>query len=74
MSQPDIPLRRILSDIITAGYDGVFDLELIGPRIEEEGYERAIRRAIETTSALLDSPGLASSQPPAVARMPKDAP
>ena len=51
----DIPLRRILSDIITAGYDGVFDLELIGPRIEEEGYESAINRAIDATTAVLDS-------------------
>jgi sugar phosphate isomerase/epimerase len=51
----DIPLRRILSDLITTGYDGVFDLELIGPRIEEEGYERAISRAINATTTLLDS-------------------
>jgi sugar phosphate isomerase/epimerase len=51
----DIPLRRILSDLITAGYDGVFDLELIGPRIEEEGYERAIRRAVDMTTTLLSS-------------------
>ena len=39
----DIPLRRILGDVLRAGYDGAFDLELIGPRIEEEGYESAIR-------------------------------
>jgi sugar phosphate isomerase/epimerase len=51
----DIPLRRVLGDIITAGYDGSFDLELIGPRVEEEGYESAVRRAIDATSALLDS-------------------
>jgi sugar phosphate isomerase/epimerase len=51
----DIPLRRLLGDIVQAGYGGVFDLEMIGPRIEEEGYESAVRRAIEATSALLDS-------------------
>jgi sugar phosphate isomerase/epimerase len=51
----DIPLRRIIGDIITAGYDGVFDLELIGPRIEEEGYESAIRRAVDATTRLLES-------------------
>ena len=51
----DIPLRRVLGDILRAGYDGTFDLELIGPRIEEEGYESAICRAIENTTALLAS-------------------
>jgi sugar phosphate isomerase/epimerase len=51
----DIPLRRVLGDIITAGYSGSFDLELIGPRIEEEGYESAVRRAVDYTGTLLDS-------------------
>ena len=51
----DIPLHRLLNDIITAGYDGAFDLELIGPRIEDEGYESAIRRSTEGLGALLDS-------------------
>jgi hypothetical protein len=32
----------------------VFDLELIGPRIDEEGYDRAVPRAVETLGALLD--------------------
>jgi sugar phosphate isomerase/epimerase len=51
----DIPLRRVLGDVVRAGYDGSFDLELIGPRIEAEGYESAVRRAIENTTTLLDS-------------------
>ena len=51
----DIPLRRVLGDILAAGYEGDFDIELIGPRIEEEGYEGAIRRAIDATSALLEA-------------------
>ena len=29
-----------------AGYAGTFDLELIGPRIEAEGYETAVPRAV----------------------------
>jgi sugar phosphate isomerase/epimerase len=49
----DIPLRRVLGDLLTAGYLGVFDLELIGPRIEEEGYESAIRRAADEMSRLI---------------------
>ncbi|MFL6238229.1 MAG: sugar phosphate isomerase/epimerase family protein [Actinomycetes bacterium] len=51
----DIPLLRVLNDIVTAGYRGTFDLELIGPRVEDEGYESAIRRAVDATSRLLES-------------------
>lgn len=51
----DIPLRRVLGDVITAGYTGAFDLELIGPRIEEEGYDSALSRAIDATTRLLES-------------------
>jgi sugar phosphate isomerase/epimerase len=49
----DMPLRRILGDLLEAGYQGPFDLELIGPRIEAEGYEPAIRRAADHVGALL---------------------
>ena len=41
----DIPFDRIVGQLLAAGYEGVFDLELIGPRIEAEGYERAVPRA-----------------------------
>jgi sugar phosphate isomerase/epimerase len=53
----DIPLAHLIGDLIGAGYDGAFDLELIGPRIEAEGYEPAIRRAIEALDRLLKSVG-----------------
>lgn len=49
----DVPLVRILREILAAGYGGAFDLELIGPRIEEEGYASALRRATEWLSATL---------------------
>jgi sugar phosphate isomerase/epimerase len=49
----DIPIGAILGELLTAGYQGMFDLELIGPRIEEEGYDAAIPRAAATLSALL---------------------
>jgi sugar phosphate isomerase/epimerase len=49
----DIPIARILGQIIDAGYRGCFDLELIGPAIEEEGYERAVPRAITALDAQL---------------------
>jgi sugar phosphate isomerase/epimerase len=49
----DIPLARVLGDLVGAGYDGVFDLELIGPRIEAEGYESVVRRSLAALTALL---------------------
>lgn len=49
----DIPLRRILGEVLAAGYGGCFDLELIGPRIADEGYAAAARRGIERLTELL---------------------
>jgi sugar phosphate isomerase/epimerase len=40
-----IPLERILGWILEAGFEGAFDLELIGPRIDREGHVQAVRRA-----------------------------
>jgi sugar phosphate isomerase/epimerase len=50
----DLPLRRVLSELEAAGYRGWYELELVGPRIESEGYDSAIPRALATTTALLD--------------------
>lgn len=49
----DIPLARILGALEAAGYAGDYDLELLGPRIESEGYDAAIPRAITALEALL---------------------
>lgn len=48
-----IPLERLLGDILDAGYEGLFDLELVGPRIEAEGARPASTRAAEYLSELL---------------------
>jgi sugar phosphate isomerase/epimerase len=53
----DIPLPRILGEVLAAGYDGCFDLELIGPRIAEEGYEQACTRAVSALGDLLSGLG-----------------
>ncbi|MGH7822959.1 MAG: TIM barrel protein, partial [Candidatus Binatia bacterium] len=53
----DVPLARILGDVFRAGYAGVFDLELVGPRIEAEGYASAIRRSVGVLGRLLDALG-----------------
>jgi sugar phosphate isomerase/epimerase len=49
----DIPMERIVGQLLAAGYQGVFDIEMIGPRIENEGYETASRRAVEYVADLL---------------------
>jgi sugar phosphate isomerase/epimerase len=54
----DIPLTRLMSMVLEAGYDGPFDLEILGPRIETEGYASAIQRSVDRTSAILEELGL----------------
>jgi sugar phosphate isomerase/epimerase len=54
----DIPLARIIGLLVESDYDGVFDIELVGPRIDEEGYERAVPRAIERVEPLLAAAGI----------------
>ena len=49
----DIPLRRIIGQVLDAGYEGVFDLELVGPAIESEGYRSALARSCAQLSDLL---------------------
>lgn len=53
----DIPLASIIGLVLEAGYAGQFDLELIGPRIEAEGYASAIARGSRWLSDLLDRLG-----------------
>ena len=53
----DIPLERLLTMVLDAGYEGSFDLEVMGPRIEEEGYRSSVRRSVERASELLDRVG-----------------
>lgn len=48
-----IPLPRIIGWILEAGYEGAFDLELMGPRIDREGHCEAVRRTAEWLGELL---------------------
>jgi sugar phosphate isomerase/epimerase len=48
-----IPLRHILGRALAGGYAGSFDLELLGPRIDQEGRFEAVRRAGLNVSELL---------------------
>jgi sugar phosphate isomerase/epimerase len=49
----DIPIERILDIVLDAGYEGVFDLELIGDAITAEGYDAAVPRAVDRLGRLL---------------------
>jgi sugar phosphate isomerase/epimerase len=48
-----VPLQRQLGWLLEAGYEGVFDLELTGPRIDAEGHRVAFARAAESLSEIL---------------------
>ena len=52
-----IPVKRMIGWILEAGYRGAFDLELIGPRIDNEGPLNAVRRAAENVGEMLRSLG-----------------
>jgi sugar phosphate isomerase/epimerase len=48
-----IPLRRIFGYLEDAGYRGPYELEIVGSRIEAEGYPSAVRRSLEHVDRLL---------------------
>ncbi len=53
----DIPLTRLLDWVLSAGYQGSIELELLGPRIDREGPLEATRRAADAVGELLVSLG-----------------
>ena len=55
-----IPLERIFRDLEEAGYRGPYELEIVGPRIEAEGYASAVRRSVEHVDTLLRRVGAAA--------------
>ena len=50
----DIPLASLLGLLRRAGYRGFVELEMLGPRIEAEGYPPAITRAIRALEPMLE--------------------
>ncbi|MFA7586369.1 MAG: TIM barrel protein [Novosphingobium sp.] len=52
-----IPLERLIGNLLDAGYEGLFDIELVGPRIDAEGGRAATARAAEYLSELLTRMG-----------------
>jgi sugar phosphate isomerase/epimerase len=53
----DLPVERLLRTVLDAGYEGPFDLEILGPAIENEGYRAPIVRSLERTTEILDRLG-----------------
>jgi sugar phosphate isomerase/epimerase len=53
-----IPLERIIRTFVDVGFHGLFDLEILGPRIDEEGPVKAILRGVEYVSSILDRLGV----------------
>jgi sugar phosphate isomerase/epimerase len=49
----DIPLARMIATICDAGFDGPFELEMLGPRVEAEGYGPSIARALEALAPMI---------------------
>jgi sugar phosphate isomerase/epimerase len=49
----DMPLASLLGAITAAGYDGYVELEMLGPRIEAEGYGPAIARGLRVLEPML---------------------
>jgi sugar phosphate isomerase/epimerase len=48
-----IPLEQIIGWILESGFDGAFDLELLGPRIDKEGHYEAVRRTCDRLGEML---------------------
>jgi sugar phosphate isomerase/epimerase len=48
-----IPLVWLIEQLLEAGYGGLFEIEVLGPHIEAEGYAAAIRRSADWLSDLL---------------------
>ncbi len=53
-----IPVKQLIGWILEAGYQGAFDLEIMGPRIDKEGRLAAVKRAAENVGKLLEAYGV----------------
>jgi sugar phosphate isomerase/epimerase len=42
-----MPLSWLIGGLLEAGYEGLFDIEIIGPAIDDEGPEIALQRSID---------------------------
>jgi sugar phosphate isomerase/epimerase len=54
----DVPVERLLGVLLDAGYEGPFDLEILGPTIEAEGYRAPIARSLDRAGEMLERLGV----------------
>ena len=54
----DLPVRRLMQYVLATGYQGPFDLEVLGPVVEAEGYAASLRRGVKLASDLLTEAGV----------------
>jgi sugar phosphate isomerase/epimerase len=50
----DLDIAAFFRAALDAGYAGPFELEMVGPLIDAEGHDGALRRAIPRANALLE--------------------
>jgi sugar phosphate isomerase/epimerase len=58
IGQGELPLRRMMQDVLDAGYTGVFDLEVVAADFSADCDEDELRRGIEAASTLLTDMGI----------------
>jgi sugar phosphate isomerase/epimerase len=57
IGEGNIPVERMMGLMLDAGYEGPFDLEILGPRIEAAGYRDSIATSIERAGEMLNRLG-----------------
>jgi len=50
----EVPFERLIRAFAAAGFEGYYDLEIIGPRLQAEGEEQGLRRAAEHIARCLE--------------------
>jgi sugar phosphate isomerase/epimerase len=58
IGEGELPLRRMMQDVLDAGYTGVFDLEVVPANFATGCDEASLRHGISAASALLDEMGI----------------
>ena len=58
LGEGELPLKRLMQEVLATGYAGPFDLEVLGPAIEAEGYDPAVRRGVQLASDFLADAGV----------------
>jgi sugar phosphate isomerase/epimerase len=58
LGEGELPLKRLMAEVLATGYAGPFDLEVLGPVVEAEGYDKAVRRGVQLASDFLTDAGV----------------